>query len=94
MMVLYSCSVSVWYWSRSGLKGSRLGSIGGGIGVSGVGIPTGSGSQVCVYYIYSRARVVAKWTNSTQKVRTFCRVFIGEYIDPLFHPLWGHKWTQ
>lgn len=55
MMVLYSCSVSVWYWSRSGLKGSRLGSIGGGIGVSGVGIPTGSGS-LSVYILYTLAR--------------------------------------
>ena len=75
---------------NSGPKGSRLGSVGGGGGVWGPGVPTsGSGSQVMSLYIYSRARVVAKWTKASNKVRTFIGVLFGRVYNPLFHLLQG-----
>jgi len=50
--------------SKRGPKGVYLGSI-EGLGSRG---SDPSGPRRCIYYIYCRARVVAKWTNSKSKV--------------------------
>ena len=73
---------------NSGLKVVLLGSVGGGGGVWGPGIPdlgVGVPGDVSIY-IYSRARVVAKWTKASNKVRTFIGVLFGRVYNPLMPP--------